>query len=233
MSISRRFSRIIRANKAAAAQPVQDPIQLAADAQRAQYAALDQARRGAADVAAHRRRLEILAGDASARVRQLDAQAVAAVDRGDDEGARAALRGQLAARKHLQTLTTQLQETDLQARRLASDVARLEERMSENWLRHQALMARHAAAQASVSAQEALRSSAGPVQGGELAARQADRELRRLQAIAEAREELAWSDPSSPRVEQAFEELEAESAARLELERLKEQRARDYRSGPH
>ena len=208
-------------------------MKLAADAHRAQYAALDQARRGAADVAAHRRRLEILAYDASVRVRQLEAHAVAAVDRGDDDAARAALRGQLDARKHLQTLTSQLQETDAQARRLASDVARLEERMSDNWLRHQALLARHAAAQASVSAQEALRSSMGPVQGSESAVREAERELKRLRAIAEAREELSWSDPTSPRVEQAFAELEAESAARLELERLKEQRARDYRSGPH
>jgi phage shock protein A len=232
MSISRRISRIVRANKAAA-QPAVDPMKLAADAQRAQYAALDSARRGAADVAAHRRRLEILAHEASVRVNQLEAQAVAAVDRGDDDGARAALRGQLGARKHLQTLTAQLQQTDSQARQLASDVARLEERMSENWLRHQALLARHAAAEASVSAQEALRSSAGPVQGGEWAVREAERELRRLQATAEAREELAWSDPSSPRVERAFEELEAESAARAELERLKERRARDYRSGPH
>lgn len=232
MSISRRLSRIIRANKAPA-QPPADPMKLAADAHRAQYAALDQARRGAADVAAHRRRLEILANDASGRVRHFEAQAVAAVDRGDDDTARSALRGQLDARKHLQALTAQLQETDLQARRLASDIARLEERMSENWLRHQALLARHAAAQASVNAQEALRSSMGPVQGGELAAREAERELKRLQATAEAREELAWSDPSSPRVQQAFEELEAESAARLELDRLKEQRARDYRSGPH
>jgi phage shock protein A len=232
MSISRRISRIVRANKAPAQPPV-DPMKLAADAYRAQYAALDQARRGAADVAAHRRRLEILANDATARVRHLEAQAMAAVDRGDDESARAALRGQLGARKHLQTLTLQLQETDLQVRRLASDVARLEERMSDSWLRHQALLARHAAAEASVSAQEALRSLAGPLQGGEWEAREAERELRRLQATAEAREELAWSDPSSPRVQQAFEELEAEAAARMELERLKERRARDYRSGPH
>jgi phage shock protein A len=66
MSLSRRISRIVRANKAAA-QPVEDPMVTAANAQRAQHAALDSARRGAADVAAHRRRLEILAGQAAAR----------------------------------------------------------------------------------------------------------------------------------------------------------------------
>jgi phage shock protein A len=56
--------------------------------------------------------------------------------------------------------------------------------------------------------------------------------VRRLQALAAAREELAWSDPSSQRVQEAFEELEADSAARLELARLKEQRARGSRPGP-
>ncbi|MHA7261708.1 PspA/IM30 family protein [Arthrobacter sp. TMN-37] len=231
MSLPRRISRIIRANKAAA-QPVEDPLVVAANAQRAQHAALDQARRGAADVAAHRRRLEILTGDAAARVRHLEAQAAAAVARGDDDAAREALRAQLGAAKHLQALGGQLQETDVQARRLAADVARLEERMSDSWLRHQALLAQQAAAEASVRAQEALRSSAGPIGGGEFAAREAEREVRRLQALAAAREELAWSDPSSQRVQEAFEELEADAAARQELARLKEQRARGYRPGP-
>jgi phage shock protein A len=55
------------------------------------------------------------------------------------------------------------------------------------------------------------------------AAGAAEREVRRMQAMAAAREELALSDPDSPQVREAFEELE-ERPAETVLSRLKEAR---------
>ena len=58
-----------------------------------------------------------------------------------------------------------------------------------------------------------------------LAADRAEDEIRRLRARAVGHAELAWSDPGSAQVREAFDRLETGLAAERELERLKERRA--------
>ncbi|MHA7286850.1 PspA/IM30 family protein [Arthrobacter sp. MDT3-44] len=233
MSIRRRITRIVQANRSAAAESKQDPSVQAQDAQLAQRRLLDQARRGAADVAAHHHRVGLAANDAADYLNRVEAAAAAAAQRGDDDAARAAIRESMTARRRLETLTGQLREAEQQARRLHDDVQRLEERVRQNAMDYDALRARRAAAQAAIGVHDALASSSREAAAIDAARRSAELEVRRFEAQAQAREELSWTDPSSPRLQQAFEELEAEAAAQQELEDLKRRNSRGYPPGQH
>lgn len=229
MTIRRRITRIVKANRSAAVEAKQDPRVEAQNAQAAQRALLDQARRGAADVAAHHHRVGLAANEAAAYLNRVEAAVAAAVQRGDDDAARAAIRESMTARRRLDTLTAQLREAEQQARRLHEDVQRLEHRVRQNAMEYDAMVARRAAAQAAIGVHEALASSSREAASIEAARRSAELEVRRFEAQARAREELSWSDPSSPRLQQAFEELEAEASVQQQLDELKR---RDHRGGP-
>lgn len=226
MLFKRRITRIVKANRAAAAEAEVDPRVQAQNAQQAQHALLDRARRGAADVAAHHHRVGLAANDAAAYLNSVEAAVAAAVQRGDDDAARAAIRESMTARRRLETLTLQLHEAEQQARRLHEDVRRLERRVRENAMEYDAMLARRAAAQAALGVHDALASSSREAAAIEAARRSAEAEVRRFEAQAQAREELSWTDPSSPRLQQAFEELEAEAAAQQELDELKRRSTR-------
>lgn len=233
MSIKRRITRIVQANRNSAMESKQDPRVQAQNAQQAQRTLLDQARRGAADVAAHHHRVGLAANEAAAYLNRVEAAASAAVQRGDDDAARAAIRESMTARRRLETLTRQLHEAEQQSRRLQEDVQRLERRVQQNAMEYDAMVARRAAAQAAIGVHDALASSSREAAAIDAARRTAELEVRRFEAQVQAREELSWTDPSSPRLQQAFEELEAEAATQQELEDLKRRNARGYPPAQH
>ncbi|WP_104116314.1 PspA/IM30 family protein [Arthrobacter sp. B1805] len=228
MSIKRRITRIVRANRTAAAEAGQDPQAQAQNAQQVQRTLLDQARRGAADVAAHHHRVGLAANEAAAYLDRVEAAAAAAVQRGDDDAARNAIRESMAARRRLDALVAQLREAERQSRQLHDDVQRIEHRVQQSAMEWDTMLARRAAAQAALGVHDALASSTGEATALDAARRNAELDVRRLEAQARAREELSWTDPSSPRLKQAFEELEAEAEAQQELEDLKRRNSRGY-----
>lgn len=221
MSIGRRISRMVRANRSAKREKPTDPIQTVEQAHRQQLDLVDQARRSVADLVASRHRLELLCAEAQSELDRLDRRAEEAVAAGDDDGARGSLTRGIAVRKRLQTLVRQRDDLDAQVRQLDSNLQRLETRVEDNGIRYQTLKARHGAAQAELGMQDALNSSGQAAAGAEAAARRAEIDARQLQARAAAHDELSWSDPRSRRVEEAFEELEAGSDAERELAALK------------
>jgi len=224
MSIGRRLGRIIRANRSARQLPPADPMQTLDETYANQLDLLDQARRSAADVAANRRRVELLADQAAAEVAALDRAAEQAVAAGNDDGARQALQRSIAVRKRMETLTAQRRQLDDQVRGLEQTLLRLEQRIEDSRLHYQSLKATHSAAQAALGMQEAVNSSGRQAADAREAARQAEQEARTLQARAAAYEELSWSDPDSPQVRQAFEELETRMEAEEGLRQLKDRK---------
>ena len=227
MSIKGRITRIVRANRTASAEAKIDPQARLQDAQRSQHDLLDQARRGAADVAAHHHRIGLAANEAAAYLSRVEGAAASAVKRGDDDAARAALRESIPARRRLDVLIVQLSEAEQQSRGLREDVRRLEARLQQNDVEYNALLARRAAAQAALGVSNAIGTSSRESASIEAARRTTEREIRRFEAEARAREELAWSDPSSPQLERAFEELEADAATQQHLEELKRRHGRN------
>ncbi|UNX55074.1 PspA/IM30 family protein [Georgenia sp. TF02-10] len=217
MSLRRRLTRVVRAERAAR-QPAADPIATLEAAYQRRLEYIDQARRSVADLAVHRRRTELLAEQARQEAAGLDRRAAAAVAVGDDDGARDLLRRGIQAREQADRLTAQHAALDARVRALARTVGALEDRVEQDRLRLLALRADHDAARAALAAQ-------APWAAGEdtdaLAA--AEREVRELQARAAAHEELAWTDPDSPRVREALDRLGAEGAVERELGRLRRQ----------
>ncbi|NKX54700.1 PspA/IM30 family protein [Arthrobacter mobilis] len=220
MSIRRRFSAIFRSTRTDAAE-VPDPLQRLDASYQQQLDLLESARRSTADVAANRRRVQLLAEQAAAEAESLNRQAAAAVAAGDDDAAREALRGALAAGKRQEALGARQGALEVQLRGLEQTLGRLEQRIEEARLHYLALKADHGAAQAALGMQEALRASGQEAADARSASAAAEREIRQLRALAEAREELSWSDPHSPLVREAFEELETRLTADAELSRLK------------
>lgn len=227
MSIRNRLGRIVRANRAertARRQGPVDPVQAVETAQTEQFRRLDQARRSVADLAANRRRVEVLAQQASAERQQWDRQAEAAVAMGHDEGAREYLRRSIEAGRRLEGLAAQHRSIDEQVRRLEHDLVSLERQVQDSYVRFQSLRADHGAAQAALQMREATAAAGRQAAGAQSAALEAEREIRRLQARAAAHDEIAGTDPDSARVREAFDQLENEAAVRSQLEALKQRK---------
>lgn len=220
MSIRRRITAIIRTTRTAPAEAPNPLASLDASYQQ-QLDALDAARRSAADVAANRRRVQLLAGQAAAEAERLNRQAEAAVAAEDDDAARDALRGALTAGKRWEALDGQQRALDSQLHALDLTLRRLEQRIEDARLHYLKLRADYSTAQAALGVQDALRASGQGAVEAQSAAVAAEREVRRLRALAAAHEELAWSDPNSHQVREAFEELETRLSAEAELSRLR------------
>lgn len=219
MSVRRRISRIISSRRNAQ-EPV-DPIAKLGQSQRQQEENLDRARRSVADLAAVRHRVETLTRQAAADLDACNREAERAVANSNDDAARAALRRALEVQKRLDTLTQQRDDVDRQFRSLEADLYRLETSLHENAVRFESLRAQQGATQAALEVQGAVSASAGSSAETARAAREAEQEARRLRHLQAAQEELAWSDPSSPNLERAFEELEARDATEQQLRQLK------------
>jgi phage shock protein A len=221
MPIRRRITAIFRSTRTGP-EAAEDPLRALDTSYQEQLDLLDASRRSTADVAAHHRRVQLLAEQAAAETNRLNRAAEAAVAAGDD-AAREALRGALAAGKRLDVLSAQQRTLEGQLHALEQALGRLEQRLEDVRLHQLALKARHSAARAALGMQDALRAGGQGAADVHSAAAAAEREVRRLQALAAAREELAWSDPDSLQVREAFEELE-ERPADTVLSRLKDAR---------
>lgn len=221
MSIKRRITRIVQANRGAAKSAREDQPETADAAQQSQWQLLEQVRRSAADLAAHHHRMQSATREAAAYVYSLETEASAAVSRGDDDAARIAIQASLDAKRRLDMLEKHVQETDVQARQLDVDLHKLAQRVQDNALGQNARQARIAATQAARGVQDALASAARQADSTEVAQPTAHREQRQSEAQSQAREELSWANPSSAHVQRAFEELETEAAAQHELDELK------------
>lgn len=228
MSIRRRITRIVSSRRNAA-EPV-DPISALGQSQREQEEHLDRARRSVADLAAVRHRVSSLAGHAAAELDACNREAERAVAMNNDDAARSALRRAMEVQKRLDMLTRQRDDVDQQFHSLEADLYRLETALQENAVRYESIKAQHGATQAALDVRGAVSASAGNNAETARAARDAEQEARRLRHLQAAQEELAWSDPSSGKLEEAFGELEARDAAEQQLRQLKG-RAEERRTG--
>ncbi|GAB3549971.1 hypothetical protein GCM10027404_16360 [Arthrobacter tumbae] len=165
--------------------------------------------------------MDTLARQAAADLDACNREAERAVANNNDDAARSALRHALEIQKRLETLTRQRDDVDQQFRSLESDLYRLETSLQDNAVRYESLRAQHGATQAALNVQGAVSSSAGNSMETARAAREAEQAARQLRHQQAAQEELAWSDPTSGKLEEAFDELEAREAAEQDLRQLK------------
>ena len=213
MALRRRITNALRATNTArkeAKQPPADPHQLFLRAHTERQRALEEARRALADLAMHERRAHLMAGQAAADAQRFNAEATAAVQRGEEQRARdlleRAIDAENAQRQWLARRDGNAEEVAL----LKRDLDRLERQAEQARARQLALLADQEAAVARARAAERIpQLDAGFAQNED--------QVRRSEAEARARAELAWSDPTSAQVLRAFEELSADQEVRDRL----------------
>lgn len=160
------------------------------EAYRTQSALLSQVRRGVADVATSRKRIEIQLSSLKREIQSAGTDAQSAVARGDDAAARQALERQVALERAASDLDDRHTQLRTEENQLSGSAAAIERQIEQFRLRKDTLTARYSAAQARAeinSATAGIGSTTSEV--GRVMA-DAERHTRELEATANAVDEL-------------------------------------------
>ncbi len=154
MSLWRRLRRLFDAKAHAALDRAEDPVEALEVAYRTQVAALEEARRGIADVLTSEKRLELEVRGFDAASERATAQAAAAVRAGDDDGARRALEREGFITRQRGRLLSEIDDVRTQRLALEATTERLRQRVEMLRTEKLALAARYRSAKATVRAGE-------------------------------------------------------------------------------
>jgi phage shock protein A len=157
---------------------------------RTQLAHLQKVRRGVADVATSRKRVEVQLARLSQEAATLDTEAQAAVGRGDDDAARAALTRKVTLEKAAEDLSERHAALQSEEQQLSRTADELDRRIEDFRLRKDTLSARHSAAAARAEITDADGGIASSMSQVNQAMESAERHTRELEAKADAVDEL-------------------------------------------
>ncbi len=157
---------------------------------RTQTALLRQVRRGVADVATSRKRVELQLATIAQQAAALDAEAQQAVGRGDDTAARAALTRKVTIEQAAGDLRARHDELKAEEQKLELSALKIEQDVEAFRLRKDTLSARHTAASARAEINSATSGINSSVSEVGQAMEAAERHTRELEASADAVDEL-------------------------------------------
>lgn len=157
---------------------------------RTQLGHLQSVRRGVADVTTSRKRVEVRLAKLDQDVATLDAESKAAVGRGDDDAARAALTRKVTVEQAAADLRERHEALQAEERKLAATADDLERRIEDFRLRKDTLSARHSAATARAEVTDAGTGITSSMSEVNQAMAEAERHTRELEAKADAVDEL-------------------------------------------
>ncbi|MEO6471128.1 MAG: PspA/IM30 family protein [Aeromicrobium sp.] len=190
MSIWKRILRIFRSRKNRDVDDIDGLREKLESSYRSQQALLQRVRRGVADVATSRKRVELQIAQLRQQSAQLDDAARDSVSNGDDDAARASLTRKITLEKTISGLESQHEELKAQEDKLDDSAQDIQTRIEEFRLRKDTLTARQTAAAARSeinSATTGISSSMGSV--GQ-AVEAAEKRTREQEAHADAIDEL-------------------------------------------
>jgi phage shock protein A len=149
---------------------------------RTQVGNLQKVRRGVADVATSRKRVEIQLARLEQEAATLDHEAQAAVDRGDDDAARAVLTRKVTLERAAEDLREQHAALEAEEQQLTSTADDLDRRIEDFRRRKDMLSARHSAAAARAEIRDADGGIASSMSEANQAMEAAERHTRELDA---------------------------------------------------
>ncbi len=186
MGILARVGRLLRSWLAPLLGSAESPADTLAYAYERQLELLQQARRSVVEVATARRRLQLQAARYREDADRLRGEAEAAVERGDDEAARAVLGRRHLALAQLDDLEQQMANLQREEQRLADAEARLAAQIEAFRTRKELLGARYSVAEAQVRVGEALSGLSREMGDVALATQRMEEQTRELEARAAA-----------------------------------------------
>jgi len=208
VSLWRRLPNLFDAKAHAALDRAEDPVESMEVAYRTQISALEEARRGVADVLTSEKRLEIEVHGLDAAGARSTPAATEAVRAGDDETARRALEREAFLSHQRERLLSEIADVRAQRLTLEATTERLRQRVELLRTEKLALAARYRTAKAAVRAGEHVTGLTDEMSEIVQMVERARDKSRDVQARAAALAELADSSPAA-----AFERSDA---ARIE-----------------
>ena len=227
MSLTKRLSTILKAKASKALDRAEDPRETLDYSYQRMLEQLTQVRRGVADVATSRKRLELQANQLTQSGAKLEEQARQAIAQNREDLAREALARRTSIVTQLQDLKTQHDQLDAQEAQLTQASQRLQAKVESFRTRKETIKATYTAAQATTKVNEAVSGISEEMGDVGMAIQRAEDKTAQMQARAGALDELmasgALDDLSAPgdHIQAELNKGLATVGVDAELERLK------------
>jgi phage shock protein A len=193
MSLTKRLSTILKAKASKALDKAEDPRETLDYSYQRMLEQLTQVRRGVADVATSRKRLELQASQLTQSGAKLEEQARQALAQNREDLAREALSRRGSIVQQLQDLKTQHDQLDAQESQLTQASERLQTRVESFRTRKETIKATYTAAQATTKVNEAVSGISEEMGDVGMAIQRAEDKTAQMQARAGALDELMAS----------------------------------------
>ncbi len=237
MSVMKRLSGVVQAKANKMLDRVEDPRDTLDLSYEKQLEQLQQVRRGVADVATARKRLELQATQLQSAAAKLQDQARQAMSQNREDLAREALSRRAGIATQLEQLKTQHDTLVAQEEKLVATTQALEARVAAFRTQKESLKASYTAAQAQTKIGEAVSGISESMSDTGIAMQRAQDKIESMQARAGAVDELLDSGAltdlsgSSDPLQAQLDKASRDSQVELELAQLKGQLAPPAPSG--
>src|ERR1700749_4386625 len=229
MSVMKRVSLIFRAKADKALDKMEDPRETLDYSYKQQVEMLTRVRRGVADVATSRKRVELQMNSLQKEVAKRDNQARSALGAGREDLARAALQNKAQLQSQYADLEVQFASLQEQEEKLTLASQRLDAKVQSFRTRKETIKATYTAAEAQTKINEAMSGIGEEMGDVGLAIQRAEDKTAQMQARAGAIDELiasgALDDASSLNqgddISRELEAMSSQSEVEAELARLK------------
>jgi phage shock protein A len=230
VSIARRLAQLFRIKANKALDRAEDPREVLDYSYERQLEMLTQVRRGVADVATSRRRLELQLDQLSKGAERLQTQAVHAVEVGRDDLAREALTRRSAVTIQIGDISAQRDALQVEQDKLSAAATRLQARVEAFRTRKETIKATYTAAEAQTRIGEAVAGISEEMGDVGMAMRRAEDKTAQMTARAGAIDELLASGtlddatlPASGRddIQTALDAARGDTGVEAELAALK------------
>ena len=193
MSIFRRMSTIFKAKANTALDKAEDPREILDYSYQKQLELLQKVRRGVADVATSRKRVELQASQLQAQSQKLQDQAQKALSMNREDLAREALTRKSGLQGQIDDLTTQHAQLQGEEEKLTRASQRLQAKVDAFRTRKETIKATYTAAEAQTRINEAFSGISEEMSDVGLAVQRAEDKTQQMQARAGAIDELLAS----------------------------------------
>ncbi len=230
VGLMQRASLVFKAKASKALDKAEDPRETLDYSYQRQMELLQQVRRGVADVATSKKRLELQSAQLEQSVQKLEGQARAAMGAGREDLARTALERKKAAQLQLQGLDEQRTQLQAEQDKLMQAEQRLTAKVEAFRTQKETIKAQYTAAEAQAKIGEAVSGISEEMGDVGMSMQRAQDKVATMQARAGAMDELldsgALQDVSSPgrdSIDQELDQISAKSAVDSELAALKKE----------
>jgi phage shock protein A len=229
MGLMKRFFMIVKAKISKMLDHAEDPNETLDYSYEKQLELLQQVRRGVADVATSKKRVELQAEKLEASVAKLDSQARQALQAGREDLARVALERKKGVQAQLVSLDTQRQQLEGEQAKLQAAEQKLTAKVEAFRTQKETIKAQYTAAEAQVKINEAFTGISEEMADVGLALQRAEDKTDQMRARAGALDELLESGAlddmtqTGDVIDRELSQVAAESEVNAELEALKKE----------